>query len=89
MTARLRRQGRPRGDSEQRSIRVPTGLWPKLEKICRELNRRRDPVINGKLTPSSLVNVAVRKWLADNGYNAHSAKLYLEMTDEDDQEFAA
>ncbi len=43
-------------------------------------------MIDGKLTPSSLINVAVREWLGDNG---HAQNLYVEMTDQDDEEFAA
>ncbi len=80
MTARLKRQGRPRGDAEQRSIRVPKELWPQLEKICRELNRRRDPLIDGKMTPSGVINVAIREWLGDNGHNANC---YLDKAEEE------
>ena len=79
MTARLRRQGRPRGDAEQRSIRVPKGLWATLEKICEDINRRRDPSIDGKLKCSSLINVAIRDWLVANG---HPADCYLDPADD-------
>ncbi len=79
MTAKLKRQGRPSGDAEQRSIRVPKGLWSTLEDICEGKNSLRDPLIDGKMTPSSLINVAVRAWLVDNG---HDRKCYLSKTDE-------
>lgn len=68
MTQPLRRQGRPANGSEQRSVRVPRGLWPQLDKIARGMNRRRDPVTDGKITPSTLIAVAMREWLAANGH---------------------
>ncbi len=86
MTARLRRQGRPRGDAEQRSIRVPKGLWATLEKICETVNRQRDPLIDGKRTCSSLINIAVREWLGDNG---HDASCYLDTVEESANDTAA
>ena len=86
MTARLRRQGRPRGDAEQRSIRVPKGLWATLEKICEGMNRQRDPLIDGKLKCSSLINIAVREWLGDNG---HDASCYLDTVEESATDTAA
>lgn len=77
---KLNRQGRPRGDAEQRSVRVPLGLWAILERVCQQKNRNRDPLIDGKLTPSHVINVAMREWLGSNG---HSTKCYLEVAEDD------
>lgn len=79
-TAKVRRQGRPRGDAEQRSVRLPRGLWPTLQTICSAKNLRRDPLIEGKVTPSAVINMAVREWLTSQGYDA---SCYLEVADEE------
>ena len=38
-------------------------------------------MIDGKLTPSSILNIAMRDWLGDNGY---STNCYLDVAEEDD-----
>ena len=69
MSKKLRRLGRPKNGTEQRSIRVPEGLWDQLTTIAKARNRERDPFVDGKLSPSSMLMWAAREWLEQNGYS--------------------
>jgi len=59
--------GRAKNGTEQRSIRVPIGLWEELQVISEEMNSTRDPVLGGAVNPSMLLNAAMRDWLSNRG----------------------
>ena len=63
---RLYRPAKGRDGCEKRSLMVPCGLWAELQTISEDMNDRRDPKKQGKITPSVLLNVAMRDWLQEN-----------------------
>ena len=61
-------------------MRVPLELWPLLKQICKDINANRDLLVDGKWTPSTIFNVAMRDWLIESG---HDASAYLSEAEEE------
>jgi len=66
MTPRLRRPATGVNGIEKRSVCIPVGVWPELQAMANAINDKADNK-TGKITPSTLINVALREWLRDHG----------------------
>lgn len=64
------KRGRPRSGTEQRSVRIKDGVWTELERLAQHMNQDRDHVMDGRITPSTLVNAALRDYLMSRGRGA-------------------